>query len=574
MVRSRSGLRILAGIITASTIAFGQISGAIAKAVISPQQIEQTAKSVTVQVLGHLPNDGESQVGSGVLVSKKGNSYAVLTNRHVICALTVGGHCDQSIRLQIRTADGKLHLVEGVYTFESAKGIPDFSLVFFQSTTDYPVATLGATHHLKQHDLIWINGYLGRNDVKAGQESFDFHKGFVANPSVDLHGEGYTFKFSSIGGPGMSGSPLFDAGGRVVGIFGQTGDTGFLSGIPVDTILNTVNRRPTPRDRLNLAIDLSPLTGERPKLQAPQTADEYYLTGVMELEKQNLQGAIAHLTQAIRLNPKLMIAYRHRAAIRAALGDRQGAMDDFKYVLKLTGDPTDALDARARLRLQWDDYQGAIQDWTEAIKLEPNGTTFLFNRAMTYSLIEDYPAAIQDFTRGIQIQPTDAMAYRERGRSYLGMNNLPAALQDLNRSIELDANSTVAYDLRGYIQLSMGNYRGAVDDCTQAIRLDSKNPLAYSDRGFAWLMLGDTQRAFKDTSEAIRLNPELTSAYTARSMVSEKQGNFQGAIADSETVVRLLKQRGLDKSKTYQTALETIDRLRSKVRPGSTSRSR
>jgi tetratricopeptide (TPR) repeat protein/S1-C subfamily serine protease len=574
MVRLRFGLGFLAGIITAGTIAVGQIPNAVAKAIISPQAIEQTAKSVTVQLLGYVPRDGGSQFGSGVLVSKKGNSYAVLTNRHVICALTVGGQCDRSIRLQIRTADGKLHPVEGIYTFESATGVPDFSLVFFQSTTNYPVATLGTTNHLKQHDLIWINGYLGRNDIKAGQEPFDFHKGFVSNPSVDPHGEGYTFKFSSIGGPGMSGSPLFDASGRVIGIFGQTGETGFLAGIPVDTILNTVNRQPTPRDRLNLSIDLTPLTGERPQLKAPQTADDYYLSGVMELEKQNPRGAIADLTQAIRLNPKLMIAYRHRAAIRATLGDRHGAMDDFQHVLKLTGDPTDAFDARARLRLQWDDYQGAIRDWTEAIKLEPNGTTFLFNRAMTYSLIENYPAAIRDFTSGIEIQPTDAMAYRERGRSYLGMNNLPAALQDLNRSIELDSNSTVAYDLRGYIQLSMGNYRAAVEDCTQAIRLEPENALAYSDRGFAWLMLGETQKAFKDTSEAIRLNPQLTSAYTARAMISERQGNFQSAIADSETVVRLLKQRGLDKSKSYQTALETIARLRSKVRPGSTSRSR
>lgn len=573
MARVRSLLGWVTGMVTAGTIAVGQASIAVAKGIISPQAIEQTAKPVTVQILGSLPGEG-LQTGSGVVISKKGNFYAVLTNRHVICVLNAIGNCDRSIRLQIRTASGKLYPIESVYTFESAQGIPDFSLLFFQSFANYPVATIGAASQLRRHDLIWINGYPGRNDIESGQEPIAFHKGFVAGQVSDPHGEGYTLTFSTIGAPGMSGSPLFDASGRVIGIFGQTARTGFLAGIPIETIVEILNSQSSPKDRLNLAIDTSALTGERPQLISPQTADDYYLMGVMQLEQGNPKGAIDHFSQAIRLKPDLMIAYRHRAEIRASLGDRKGALADFNYVLKLTPDRTDAFDARARLRLQWDDYQGAIEDWTQAIELEPRGANFLFNRAMTHSMIGNFSAAIEDFTQGIRFQPKDAMAYRERGRSYLSMNNLSAALEDLNRSIELDPTSSIAFDLRGYIRLGMGDYHGTLEDCTQAIALDPKFALAYSDRGFAWLMLGHAQQAYQDASEAIRLDPELTSAYTARAMAAEAQGNFQGAIADVETVAQLLKRKGLTQSKAYQTALDTIDRLRNKIRPGATSNSR
>jgi len=60
----------------------------------SPQQLQTLASRITVRVMGN--NNG----GSGTLIAKRGNTYLVLTNAHVIRGVN-------SIHLQ--TSDGKTY---------------------------------------------------------------------------------------------------------------------------------------------------------------------------------------------------------------------------------------------------------------------------------------------------------------------------------------------------------------------------------------------------------------------------------------------------------------------------------
>ncbi|HTL90091.1 MAG TPA: trypsin-like peptidase domain-containing protein, partial [Leptolyngbya sp.] len=351
--------RFTVGFFAGMTIAIGQPSSAIAKAVLSVPEIQKTAQPITVQVLGY--GKTGSQSGSGVVIAKQGNTYAVLTNRHVICALNTAGQCDRTLSFEIRATDGKRYRVTDVYTFEQSNGIPDVAVVLFRSPQTYPIATFGDSTQLVKRDLIWVNGYPGRNDIKFGKEPVEFRKGFFSSQMKDVHREGYTLNFAMVATPGMSGSPIFDASGRVIAIFGQTGGTGFLAGISTNLVLELIKRSPD-LNPLPVNVDRSSLTGTRPQLAAPRTAEEYYLQGVSQLEPDQNQAAIDSFSAAIKLDPNLMVAYRSRAQLRGELGDQAGALRDFDVVLRLDPDRTDALDARAQMRLQWNDLEGAIAD--------------------------------------------------------------------------------------------------------------------------------------------------------------------------------------------------------------------
>lgn len=555
--------RFTVGFFAGIVIAITQASSAIAKAVLSPSAIQQAAQPITVQVLGYGQSD--SQAGSGVVIAKQGNTYAVLTNRHVICALTAQGKCDRTFRFQIRTTNGKLYPVSTVYTFEQSDGTPDIAVVLFQSPSNYPVATLGDSNQLTNRDLIWINGFPGRNDTEFGKEPLVFHKGFFSSRVSDSHGEGYTLNFGMVAAPGMSGSPIFDASGRVVAIFGQTGEPGFLSGISTNFILELIKRSPN-LSVLPVSVDRSTLTGTRPRLETPQTAEEYFLRGVSQLEHDQIQAALADLSKAIELDPTLMIVYRSRAQLRALLDDRAGAMRDFDAVLRLSPDRVDSLDARAQMRLQWGDFKGAIADLTEAIALSPQSPGLLFNRAISYSRSGDFKAAIADFNRGIALQPKDAVAYRERGRSYLGLQQLPNALRDLNRSIELDPKSVITYNLRCFVRMGLDEHQGAMNDCSTAIRLNPNYALAYADRAYVWLELNNPQQAIQDTNQAIRLDPTLSEAHTVQAIAYERLGDLPRAIAAYESVMRLLREKGQIDSQAYRGISATIAQLRARVK--------
>lgn len=559
MSRFRFTIGCLAGI----AISINSVTSAIAKAVLSPSEIERSAQPITVQVIGY--GQGGSQAGSGVVIAKQGNVYAVLTNRHVICALDLQGKCDRSLQFQVRASDGQRYPISDIYVFEKVDGIPDVALVLFRSSVNYPIATFGDSNQLKNRDLIWINGYPGRPNTEFGKEPIAFQKGFFSSRMPDPHSEGYTLNFAMIAAPGMSGSPIFDASGRVVAIFGQTSEPGFLAGISTNLVLELMKQSPA----LTLfapTVDRSALTGTRPQLGTPRTAEDYFLRGASQLEQNQIQAALNDFSNAIELDPNLMIAYRSRAQLRGLLGDRAGALRDFDQVLRLDPDRTDALDARAQLRLQWNDLEGAIADFSEAIELEPQSPGLLFNRAMTYSRLGNYQASVDDFTRGILLQPKDAVAYRERGRGYLGLQQLPKAIEDLNRSIELDPKSAVSFDLRCFVRLGFDDYRGAMSDCNAAIELNPNFALAYADRGYAWLGLNEPQKAIDDANTAIRLNPKLAEPHTVQAIAYERMGDFQNAIMAYESVIRLMRENGQIDSKAYQGISASIAQLRAKVK--------
>ncbi|MBE9012129.1 tetratricopeptide repeat protein [Pseudanabaenaceae cyanobacterium LEGE 13415] len=558
-----SRFRFTIGFLAGMTIAISQTTSAIAKAVLSPSEIQKTAQPITVQVIGY--GQSSSQAGSGVVIAKQGDTYAVLTNRHVVCALDLQGNCDRSLQFQVRTTDGQRYPISDIYVFEQVDGIPDVAVVMFRSPRNYSIATLGDSNQLKNQDLIWINGFPGRPNTEFGKEPLSFNKGFFSSRIPDPHSEGYTLSFAMIAAPGMSGSPIFDASGRVVAIFGQTGEPGFLSGISTNLVLELMKRSPV-LAVLSPNVDRSTLTGTRPVLGTPRNAEDYFLRAVSQIERDQIQAALTDLSKAIELDPNLMIAYRSRAQLRGVLGDRTGALRDFDQVLRLDPDRTDALDARAQMRLQWNDLKGAIADFSEAIELDSQSPGLIFNRAMTYSRLENYQASVDDFTRGILLQPKDAVAYRERGRSYLGLQQLPKAIEDLNRSIQLDPNSAISYDLRCFVRLGMDDYRGALSDCNAAIKLNPNYALAYADRGYAWLGLNEPQKAIDDANMAIRLNPKFAEPYTVQAIAYERTGNIQRAIVAYESVIRLLKENGQMDSKAYQGITASIAQLRAKVK--------
>jgi serine protease Do len=130
------------------------VSFAPAAAAKSPAEIEQIAKSVSVEMI-----TGE---GSGVIVHRQGNFYTLVTNRHVVCG---SGNCAAS-RLskiyRLRTADGQVHQVSksAVQFLKDAAGNSlDLASVQFRSDRTYQVAKVAEPGSLKVDDAVYTAGF-------------------------------------------------------------------------------------------------------------------------------------------------------------------------------------------------------------------------------------------------------------------------------------------------------------------------------------------------------------------------------------------------------------------------------
>ena len=174
--------------------------------------------------------------GSGVIVARSGSRYQVLTNRHVV---------EWGDRLQVLTADGQFQPAQILQTFAGL----DLAVVTFQSDRLYAVAPLSSSLP-PVGTPIYAAGFplyqagQPQDTTGLGRQTFQITSGSLTWLLNSPLPEGYRLGYSNPVAIGMSGGPLFNAQGQVVGINGRSAgrDAGFGldtlgNGQPLDPIL-------------------------------------------------------------------------------------------------------------------------------------------------------------------------------------------------------------------------------------------------------------------------------------------------------------------------------------------------
>jgi S1-C subfamily serine protease len=324
---------------------------------LSSAEVAKIAKEITVRI------ESNKEQGSGVIFQREGNIYYVLTCNHVV---------KKPGKYKIFTSDGKTYPLDTkkVTTFGDKL---DLAVVQFSSSENYTIAKLGNSELATQGTVAYVSGWpVATLGMKKNQQQFT--SGYItANASQPLNSGGYALVYNSLTLPGMSGGPVLNDQGEVVGIHGQ-GDkplsakedpnaenTGFNLGIPINTYL---------RLKDNPEIPTPP-----PAQSRKRQSDDFFVQAVSKFKQKDFEGAITAYTQAIEKNLNYAEAYNGRGDARFRKGDKSGA----------------------------------LADYSEAIKLNPNFANAYFNRARTYSNLKDKQKAIADYQQAANL-------YQKQGR--------------------------------------------------------------------------------------------------------------------------------------------------------------
>jgi S1-C subfamily serine protease len=168
------------------------------------EQLHNLAESITVKVRSR------DNWGSGILIQQQGQVYTVLTNKHVLAA---------GKPYRVETPNGQVYFanLSGSIRF----GGNDLALLQFRSPYHtYAVASLGTTATLRVGDEVFAGGFPFARDwsdsmgfvFTTGQVSLLLDRALVGGYQV-----GYTNEIQK----GMSGGPILNRQGEVVGLNGM-----------------------------------------------------------------------------------------------------------------------------------------------------------------------------------------------------------------------------------------------------------------------------------------------------------------------------------------------------------------
>lgn len=421
----------------------------------SSTEIAQIAFSVTVQI-----NSDDHWGGSGVIVGKQGNTYTVITCVHVLEKPKFKGI--DAANLSIRTQDGQtypLAIVKKLGTIESS----DLAVVSFTSSASYPVATTGNSDEAKKASQVFVGGYPAQAGKIRDARTFETNPGVIQDRPVKGSPQGfepYTMRYAVRTDGGMSGGPVFDADGRVVGIHGQGDQTKLGAKITMRNNVNAavpINTFNQLKSKFgvnipNMKADNSPSTVNPDKqIENPVTGNDHYIKGVVE-EPGNKQQAVDSYTEAIKRDPNIADAYFRRGNIRFDQGDWQGASADFDRAISLNPNYTNAYYNRAAARYNLRDKQGALADFDAYLTRSPNDFEAYFQRGSLRRSLGDVQGTVADFDQVVRLVPEEPKAYYNRGIVRREMQDAQGALADLQKAVELFKQQGIQEEDRRFYQ--------------------------------------------------------------------------------------------------------------------------
>jgi tetratricopeptide (TPR) repeat protein len=431
-------------------------------------EVSKVAQNVTVMIQ-NAQNPQDS--GSGIIIKREGETYTVLTAHHVV---------QQSPVYKVMTPDKKLYpMAQG--SVQPLPGV-DLALVQFKSAGSYGVAKMGDSTQSPSGSASFVAGFPGTTKVRSEPEYY-FTSGEIAANGSRPNKDGYALAYSNPTLPGMSGGPVLNEQGELIGIHGRAEraerlqnselrddvavlKTEFNYAIPINTFLSLA-----PQVNKTLALRTpSPTASSAPK------ADDFFLQSQEKSKKGDYKGAIADLDQAIRLNPKNALIYNNRGTIRYKLGDKQGAIIDYDQAIRLNSKFALAYGNRGLARYKLGDKQGALADYDQAIRLGANYASAYGNRGSIRYKLGDKQGALADYDQAIRLGANYASAYGNRGSVRFDLGDKKGALADYDMALSLDPNYASGYVYRGKVRREVGDKQGAMSDLNKAANL-------YKDQG-------------------------------------------------------------------------------------------
>jgi len=543
----------------------------------------QPAAALTINEINNIANEitvfirGGGEPGSGVIIARVGDTYYLLTALHVVESINPGEEAyavtydNQNNPINTKNIQKLPNLDLAVIQFTSNKNYPVATISNFNyrvyKNREYPSEEYAVTQNLPQpeENFILIAGWPDGAGKIVFNPGILYENEAYAISNTEVSSQGYELVYTNLSHPGMSGGPVLDSQGRLIGIHGradgknidenlevidnylkETGGMrvkiGFSLGIPINTFLAWASQNEISS---KLKVENSPppsISTQEINSWEPPLATEDQSNPLYWLDKGNqlwrlgrLREAVTAFEQAIALKPDYALSWFAKGFALGFDQQYEAALEACNQATKLQTNYYEAWRCKAGALQELQRFEAALVDLNQAMEINrknslPENYGDWATKAELLFALEQYSGAIEAFDKAREIRanqglPESVYLINYRGYVLFAMGEYQQALVEFDKAITIDPNYSLAWNNKGLTFQKLERYEESLNSYNKAVELNPQDVNTWNNRGMTLYFMGQYQEALASFEKALELDPNYEPAINNRNAIREQTNN-------------------------------------------------
>jgi tetratricopeptide (TPR) repeat protein len=233
-----------------------------------------------------------------------------------------------------------------------------------------------------------------------------------------------------------------------------------------------------------------------------QNSTAHYGLGVTLFKQGKNDEALAHLRQAIQINPGFAKAYAALGAALLAKGEKEEAIAQYRQSLKIDPSIAEIWENLGSALLKIGEKEEAVAEYRKSLEIDPKFSEAHYNLGCALLQEENVGEAIIQFQAALQTAPRDSATLRMLGVAWAMKGHNEEAIAAFRQAIAVNRASVEAYDDLGAILIQTGKLEEGLGQYRVALQIDPKDAEACFGIGKALLRGGDFDGALASFEKA------------------------------------------------------------------------